>query len=133
MVRLSKKTEYGLIALRHIIACKGELVTAKEIAETYHIPFDVLAKVLQRLAKVGLIASHQGVKGGYTLLKNPEEVRVAMVINAVEGVQPAITQCLSDGPESCVVFSVCTIRSPLSKVQANIDHAFNNMTLSEIV
>ena len=133
MVRLSKKAEYGLIAIRHIASHRGEVVTAKEISEAYHIPFELLAKVLQRLAKAGLVVSHQGVHGGYALARHPDEVSVAAIINAVEGSQPVIAQCLSQGPESCDVFSVCTIKSPLTKVQANIDRAFYNMTLSEIV
>ena len=133
MVRLSKKAEYGLIAIRHIASHRGEVVTAKEISEAYRIPFELLAKVLQRLAKARLVVSHQGVHGGYTLARPPDEVRVATIINAVEGSQPVIAQCLSQGPDSCEVFSVCTIKSPLTKVQANIDRAFYNMTLSEIV
>lgn len=133
MVRLSKKAEYALIAIRHIAAHRGQLVTAKEISEAYNISFDLLAKVLQRLAKSGLVVSQHGMRGGYALAGRPEEVRVASVINAVEGSHPVIVQCLSEGPESCGVFSVCTIKSPLSKVQANIDRAFNSMMLSEIV
>jgi Rrf2 family protein len=65
MVRLSKKVEYGLIAIRHIAAKPaGEIVTTKEIADTYKMPYELLAKVLQKLTKSGLIASHQGVRGG---------------------------------------------------------------------
>ena len=133
MVRLSKKSEYALIAIRHIAAQRGVMVSAKEISDAYHIPFDLLAKVLQKLAKAGLVVSQHGVRGGYALAGRPEEVRVASIINAVEGSHPVIAQCLSGGPQSCDVFSVCTIKSPLSKVQANIDSAFNSMMLSEIV
>ena len=134
MVRLSKKVEYGLIALRHFATrSNGDLVTAKEIAETYRIPFELMSKVLQRLTKAGVIASHQGVHGGYILALNPRELSVARIINAIEGAQPMIAQCMSEGPESCGVFPVCTIKSPLTRVQANIEQAFNTMTLSEIV
>ena len=134
MVRLSKKVEYGLIALRHIAAAtRGDFVTAKEVAERYRIPYDLVAKVLQRLSKAGLVSSHQGVRGGYTLAKNPREIPVAMIIHAIEGSNPAIAQCLSEGPGSCEVFDHCTIKSPLTKVQANIERAFESMTLYEIV
>jgi Rrf2 family protein len=134
MVRLSKKVEYGLIAIRHIATCAtGDIVTAKEIADVYRIPYELLAKVLQKLTKAGLIVSHQGMHGGYTLARNPNEVPVSMIINAIEGSTPMIAQCMSEGPDSCGVFSVCTIKSPLTKVQANIERAFNTMTLSEIV
>lgn len=134
MVRLSKKVEYGLIAIRHIATRSGgEVVTAKEIAEAYGIPFDLLAKVLQRLTKAQLILSHQGMRGGYSLAKNPNDIPVAMIIHAIEGTTPMIAQCMADGPSSCTVFTSCTIKSPLTKVQANIERAFSSMTLAEIV
>ncbi len=134
MVRLSKKVEYGLIAIRHIAAHPaGELVTAKEISDRYGIPFDLLAKVLSRLSKAGLIVSHQGVRGGYSLALDPRTVQVSAIIHAIEGTTPVIAQCLSGGPDSCDVFDVCTIKSPLTKVQANIEQAFTSMTLAEIV
>jgi Rrf2 family protein len=134
MVRLSKKVEYGLIALRHMAARPApEIVTAKEVADQYRIPYDLLAKVLQRLGKAGLVTSHQGVRGGYSLAKDPHDIPVSTIIHAIEGTAPVIAQCLSDGPESCDVFNVCTIKSPLTKVQANIERAFESLTLSEIV
>lgn len=134
MVRLSKKVEYGLIAIRHIAAKPaGEIVTAKEIADRYGVSYELLAKVLQKLTRSGLIASTQGMRGGYSLAKSPHDISVSMIINAIEGAAMGITQCITEGPESCEVFSVCTIKSPLSKVQANIDHAFSSMTLAQIV
>ena len=134
MVRLSKKAEYGLIAIRHIAAQHGgAIVTAKEIADKYQIPYELLAKVLQTLTRTGLVSSTQGVRGGYTLTKNPRDITVSMIIHAIEGSAPAIAQCMTDGPTSCDVFSVCTIKSPLTKVQANIELAFSQMTLAEIV
>ena len=134
MVRLSKKVEYGLIAIRHVAArSSGHIVTAREIAASYHISYELLAKVLQKLAKAGLITSHQGVNGGYTLAKKPDDITVSRVINVIEGNMPMIAQCMVEGPDSCGVFDVCTIKSPLHKVQANIERAFESMTLSEIV
>ncbi len=134
MVRLSKRVEYGLIAIRHIATRhSGDLANAKEIAESYGIPYELLAKVLQRLSKAGLILSVHGVRGGYTLAKNPRDIPVSAIINAIEGTKPTIVQCFSDGPASCDVFTVCTIKSPLTKVQANIERAFSSMMLSEIV
>jgi Rrf2 family protein len=134
MVRLSKRVEYGLIAIRHIATKHdGDLATAKEIAEAYGIPYELLAKVLQRLSKAGLITAVHGVRGGYALGMRAEEIPVSMIINTIEGSTLSITQCISQGPESCGVYSVCTIKSPLTKVQANIERAFSSMTLAEIV
>ena len=134
MIRLSKRVEYGLIAIRHIATKPaGELVTAKEIADTYGIPYELLSKVLQKLTKSGLISSHQGMRGGYALARAPAEIPVSLIISAIEGTRQAIVQCLSEGPQTCTVFTVCTIKSPLTKVQANIERAFSTMNLSEIV
>ncbi len=134
MVRLSKRVEYGLIAIRYIALCaNGDVVTTKEIADKHRIPYELLAKVLQRLSRAGLISSQQGVHGGYTLAKKPSEVTISMIINAIEGNSLAIAQCMAEGPESCEVFNNCTIKSPLTKVQANIEQAFTSMTLAQIV
>jgi Rrf2 family protein len=134
MIRLSKKVEYGLIAIRHIATMPaGDIVTAKEIADTYGIPYELLSKVLQKLTKSGLISSHQGMRGGYALARPPVEIPVSLIISAIEGTRQAIVQCLSEGPQTCNVFTVCTIKSPLTKVQANIERAFSTMNLSEIV
>jgi len=134
LVRLSKKVEYGLIAIRHIAAMPvGSVVTAREIAHVYGIPYEMLAKILQKLTKGNLIVSFHGVHGGYQLAKSPADVRVSSIINAIEGAAPTITQCIADGPESCTIFPVCTIKTPLLKVQENIEMAFHRMTLAEIV
>ncbi len=134
MVRLSKKAEYGLIAIRHIAALgDAGVITAKEISTLYGIPYELLAKVLQKMARSGLLSSHQGVRGGYTLARPAGQIAVSTIIHAIEGTNPTIAQCMAEGADSCTVFMACTIKSPLSKVQANIERAFSTMTLSEIV
>ena len=61
MLRLSKKTDYALIALKDLAAGPtGASSSAREIAARYDIPVELMAKVLQRLAKSGVLASHQG-------------------------------------------------------------------------
>ncbi|MGA9119608.1 MAG: Rrf2 family transcriptional regulator [Bacteroidota bacterium] len=132
MVRLSKRAEYGLIAIRHV-ASQTNVVTAKEIATLYGIPYELLAKVLQKMTKAGLLVSQQGVHGGYVLGRPATEIPVSAIIRAIEGTTPTIAQCMAEGAGSCMVFTVCTIKSPLGKVQANIERAFSTMRLSEIV
>ncbi len=133
MLKLSKRTEYGLIAIRHIAAEPVRITTAKEIADRYKIPYELLAKVMQKLAKQGLIVSHQGVYGGYTLATGAGELSISTIINAIEGQLPAITQCIADSPDSCSIYDNCTIKNPLGKIQLNIDQVFKTMKLSEIV
>lgn len=135
MLRLSKKVEYGIIAIRHIAArqMQGTVTTAKEISDSYDISYELLAKVLQRLAKKGLIASYHGVHGGYTLVRKPESISISSIINAIEGSSPALTQCISENSGTCEIFESCTIKNPLGKIQHNINEAFEKMMLSEIV
>ena len=86
MLRLTKKADYGLMALKYL-AEHGEDVSqsAKDIAEAYHIPPQLLAKILQRLTKVGLLQSHAGMNGGYSLEKRAQDISAFEVIRAIDG------------------------------------------------
>ncbi len=134
MLQLSKKVEYGLIALRHMAMHRqGQVFTAKEIATIYEVPYELLAKVLQKLARTGTIVSIQGVRGGYMLGKKASELPISKVIRIIEGEKPMIAECYVDGPESCSIFDNCSIRRPLGKVQRNLNLLFDRMTIQEIV
>jgi len=134
MLQLSKKVEYGLIALRHMaMQQQGQVLTAKEIARIYDIPYELLAKVLQKLARTGTIISIQGVKGGYMLARKPSELPISSIIRIIDGEKPMIAECYVDGPESCSIFDNCSIRRPLGKVQRNLNVLLDRMTIQEIV
>ncbi len=134
MFQLSKKVEYGLIAIKHIASgTRGNIFTAKEIADTYQIPFELLAKVMQKLSKQGYITSYQGVNGGYTLSRSPEEIKVSEIINAIEGkTTVTIVQCEAETPEDCSIHSTCTIKNPLMKLQNNINKVLDELTVMEM-
>ncbi|MBI5464163.1 MAG: Rrf2 family transcriptional regulator [Ignavibacteriales bacterium] len=134
MFQLSKKVEYGLIVLRHMaMKPRGQVFTAKELANEYEIPYELLAKVLQKLAKSGIVVSMQGVKGGYALGQKPEAIIVSDIIRVIEKERPMLAGCYVDGPLSCSIFDICTIRKPLEKIQKNINSLFDKMTIQEIV
>jgi Rrf2 family protein len=134
MLQLSKKVEYGLMALRHMAMNPiGRVYTAKEIATQYDIPYDLLAKVLQKLARAGVINSQQGVHGGYALMRKPNEVHVSTVIGIIEEEKPTITECYAEGADGCSIFDACTIRKPLEKVQRNLNILLENTTLEQII
>ncbi len=78
MLKLTKKADYGLIALRHIAVSPRGTSSAKEIADTYGIPLPLLAKVLQKLTKTNLTQSVAGTNGGYRLARD------AAAISALE-------------------------------------------------
>jgi len=134
MLQLSKRVEYGLIALRHMaMNPAGRIFTAKEIAASYNVPYELLAKVLQKLARAGIIVSTQGVGGGYSLAMPADRLTVSTVIEVIDQGKPMIAECYVDGPESCSIFENCSIRRPLGKVQRNINTVFERMTLQEII
>jgi len=76
MLKLTKKADYGLIAMRHL-AEHADLgaCSAKDLAEMYMIPQEALAKILQRLTKAGLLLSQYGSNGGYVLARDPRTLR----------------------------------------------------------
>ena len=83
MLKLSKKADYALIAVRHLATHRGEpSQSASDIAEAYGISAPLLAKVLQRLAKHGLLTARHGSSGGYQLARHPKEISALDVINA---------------------------------------------------
>lgn len=139
MLKISKKTDYALMALQHIAAVQfgdvtpGRVVNTKEIAEEYNIPLELLAKVLQTLAKHALIESHNGPKGGYALVRRAHQITIAQILECIEG-PLGITDCLheKDG-EFCMQQENCNIRTPLLKVQDSIAQLLNNMTLQDMM
>jgi Rrf2 family protein len=134
MLRLSKRVEYGLIALRHFASIqRGSVCTAREISRMYSVPYELLAKVLQKLSQARIIQSFQGVRGGYVLTHDPSTIKIFDVINAIENEKPMLAECYADGPQSCTIFDDCTIRRPLGKIQKNINDFFHTMTIAEIV
>src|SRR6266571_6211434 len=119
MLRLSKKADHALIAMKHLALRHDQAASsAREIAEQYDIPLELMAKVLQRLAREGLVASHQGTRGGYQLSRTPSAISVADVIQAIDG-PLTVTACSTD-EENCDQFSKCSIRDPLWRIKDRI-------------
>jgi Rrf2 family protein len=131
MLRLSKKADYALIAMKHL-ALRGDRASssAREIAELYDIPIELLAKVLQRLVRGGLLSSHQGTHGGYTLGRGPGQISVADVIQAIDG-PVTVTACSTEDGQ-CEQFAKCNVRDPLWRVRERILAALDECTIAEL-
>ena len=116
MLRFTKRADYGLMAI-HYIAIHDDLgaVSVKRIAEEFAIPQELLAKILQRLAKQGLIVSQNGPKGGYVLARRATEISVGAVVRALEG-PISIVSCIEDS--DCPQMERCSLRRPITKLQA---------------
>ncbi|HEY1501445.1 MAG TPA: Rrf2 family transcriptional regulator [Acidobacteriaceae bacterium] len=131
MLRLTKKADYGLMALKFLAEHADQTsLSAKDIAEAYHIPPQLLAKILQRLAKVGILRSHAGMNGGYSLLKAAREISAFEVIHAIDG-PLFITSC---GPShsGCDLTDSCTIKEPLARVNDTISGVLRSISIADL-
>ena len=128
MLKLTKKADYGLIAMRHL-AEHADLgaCSAKDLAEMYSIPQEALAKILQRLTKGGLLISQYGTNGGYTLARDPRKITAYEVIRTIEG--PLFMTSCSVATTDCEQIDRCTVREPLRKVSRTIEEVLNKLTI----
>src|SRR5689334_19406648 len=127
MLKLTKKADYGLIAVKHLAVDAAGTASAKEIADTYGIPLPLLAKILQKLTKTGLLRSIPGTNGGYKLGKDPSSISALEVIRAIDG--PIIlTSCFTAHGE-CDQSDRCTVREPLRKVHEAILGLLSTITI----
>ena len=135
MLKLSKKTEYAFMAARHLaLNNSGNFSTAKEIAENYQIPYELVAKVLQNFARQNIAVSFQGVKGGYKLKRSPDEITLYEIIKTVEK-NFQLTECMhkNNDENSCSHLDCCKIRDPLFELQKKIDNIFEQTSLRQIL
>src|ERR1700744_6167434 len=130
MLKLTKKADYGLIALRHLASVPGATASTKDMADTYHLPVTLLAKVLQQLARAGIVKSVAGTNGGYKVIRNPNAVSALEVVRAIDG--PVIlTHCFTEHG-TCDQSDNCTVREPLRKVHEAILELLNNFKITDL-
>ena len=132
MLRLTKKADYGLMALKYLAEHPNQpSLSARDIAQAYHIPPQLRAKILQRLAKVGILQSHAGMSGGYSLLKSPRDISAFEVIRAIDG-PLFITSCITIHG-TCDLHGTCTIKEPLRKVNDSIKDMLSGLSIADLV
>jgi Rrf2 family protein len=132
MFRLSKRTDYGLMAIRCLaLLPRGTCRSARDIAVEHRIPPALMAKLLQRMARQGLVASHHGTKGGYQIARPPASISLRDVIEAIEG-PTAIMECLSPCGPGCAQDGTCTVKGPLHQVQRRIVEVLARTRVSDL-
>lgn len=128
MFRLSKRADYGLIAMKHLATHPQRSCSAPEIARTYRIPSELMAKVLQKLVRKGLLESHAGPNGGYALAREAEDIKVIEVLEALEG-PIQLTPCEAD---DCEQLELCSIRDPLRGVKQRMVSVLVDTTIHQL-
>jgi Rrf2 family protein len=131
MLKLTKKADYGLMALKYLAEHPDlSALSAKEVADAYGIPAQLLAKILQLLTKHGLLRSHAGMNGGYALARDSREISAYEVILAIDG-PFFITSCVK-GAMSCELTPSCTIKEPLARVNETIAGVLKSISIHDL-
>jgi FeS assembly SUF system regulator len=131
MIRISRLTDYGIVLMSHMAAHPDETHNAAEIALAARLPVPTVSKLLRQLAHEGLLTSHRGVKGGYSLARRPEEISVASIIRVLEG-PIALTACVTDLPGECEHESQCPVRGHWSRINHAVREALDGISLSDM-
>jgi Rrf2 family protein len=131
MLKLTKKADYGLIALKFLAERPGNaVVSAKDVAEAYGIPAQLLAKIMQLLTKKGLLRSMAGVNGGYLLAREAREISAYEVILAIDG--PFFITSCTKGSKACELTTNCTIKEPLARVNDTIAGVLKSISIQDL-
>src|SRR6266542_3148544 len=131
MLKLTKKADYGLIAVKHLASCSRDgAASAKDIADAYGIPLPLLAKILQKLTKSGLLRSLPGTNGGYKLNRDPREISALEVIRTIDG-PIVLASCFTVHGE-CDQSPRCNVREPLRKVHDAILGILGTIMISDM-
>ncbi len=134
MLRLTKKADYSLIALKHFASRQREsveAVSAKEVADTCGVPLPVLSKLLQRLGKAGFLVSEYGTNGGYRLARDPRLISALEVIRAIDG--PIVLANCFTANSNCGHLSRCTVRRPLKRIHDGILRLLESVSIQDML
>ena len=133
MLSLTKKTDYAILALSSLASVdEGKVLNVREIATQFDLPAELLAKAMQCLAREGLVISHAGPAGGYSLARDPVEISVADIVLALEG-PLRIASCFDeDSSNPCVAIEKCTLREPIKRLQQRLFELLDGISLAEM-
>jgi FeS assembly SUF system regulator len=131
MLRITKESDYGILLLTILATgTPGAIHTAREVADRAGLPLPMVGKILRSLARGGVVTSHRGVAGGYSLDRPATETSVAEVIRAIEG-PISMVQCGAD-PGGCEQEAVCPTRVNWARISREIERALERIPVSEM-
>jgi FeS assembly SUF system regulator len=133
MVRLSKLTDYALVVMS-CMARSSNLSsrTARDLSVELRLPLPTVSKLLKELLQSGLLVSHRGTKGGYSLTREPHEISLAEIIAAMEG-PIALTECSTDTIGLCELEPCCAIKKNQQIISQAIRGVLDRLTLADLI
>ncbi len=135
MLKISKVTDYGLLATVYLARKTGEVVSAREVAAFYHLPVPMITKVLKALHHGGIVESRRGVGGGYTFSGTTESVTLGHLVELLEGPWDLV-ECESTddrGDARCSIRGACPSRRFMFGINRAIKSAFDQITLADLI
>jgi len=132
MLRISKITDYGIVLLTELARGEpGEPHAARGLSQAVELPLPVVSKTLKALARRGLLVSHRGARGGFSLARKPERIAVSEVIDALEG-PVGLTECTLAGSE-CQREAICDVREPWQRINGVIVQALRQVSVADLI
>lgn len=133
MLKISKLTDYGLLAAVYLSRKTGSVIAAREIADFYSLPLPAVSKVLKMLHDGDVVVSHRGVGGGYSLQHDPEQITLGRLLAVLEGPWDLIDcETTNDaGSATCAIHS-CPSRSFMGGINRAIKLAFERVSLADL-
>lgn len=133
MLKISKLTDYGLLAAVYLARKSGRVVAAREISDFYSLPLPAVSKVLKTLQEGKVITSQRGVGGGYTFAGDPEVVTLGRLIEVLEGPWDLVECATTDDHGHAVCAVRCPSRNFMGGINQAIKFAFDQVTLADLV
>jgi FeS assembly SUF system regulator len=131
MIRLSRLTDYGIVLMATLAqGDEGATHNARELAAEVGLPDPVVSKLLKTLARGGLLESHRGAKGGYSLARSPREISVPEMIEVLEG-PIHLTDCAQHSG-ACEKEPSCQVREPWQLINAAVHDALARISLADL-
>jgi FeS assembly SUF system regulator len=132
MLRVSREVDLGIVLMVRMATLEpGEVTTARELAEGSSLTLPMTSKVLKGLCRNGLLLSHLGARGGYSLAREPERISVADILVALEG-PIALTNCIESSPRDCDQENVCQIKGNWQLINRRVQDTLAAISLAEM-
>lgn len=135
MIKINRKVEYALMVLKTMKdKDPSELTTAREVCDRHETPFDTTAKVMQQMNSAGILLSHKGVKGGYTLARDLNFVSYIELVELIEG-KSFMMDCHGRGDSQgpCELLNSCNISHPIKRLNDYLINIFTSLSLNELL
>lgn len=132
MVRLNRKVEYALIALKYMSGkYAGQLTTVKEICSVTGVPFDATSRVMQQMVRKNILKAELGAGGGYQLVCDLSKVSFLDVIEITTG-KVEVVRCVA-GLHDCEIYMNCNVATPLRIFNEKLASFYRNLTVAELL